>query len=104
MLGTLRALKFLVMAPLILVFLTIVNVMTSPGDWWVQWAALGLGIAWFFSLLRLLRGLILLGGLAALGYWLWRRYGDRLPREWAPADAGSPPGAQPQPAPLRLPH
>jgi hypothetical protein len=40
--------------------------MTSPGHWWVQWAALGIGIAWVISLLRVLRAMILLGGLAAL--------------------------------------
>ena len=45
MVGTLQALKFVFMAPFILGFLTMVNVMTSPGHWWVQWAALGIGIA-----------------------------------------------------------
>jgi hypothetical protein len=32
----------------------------------VQWAALGIGIAWVISFLRVLRAAILLGGLAAL--------------------------------------
>jgi hypothetical protein len=63
---TWRALKFLVTGPIILVFLVIVNLVTSPGHWWVQWAALGIGIAWMISLLRVLRLMILLGGLAAL--------------------------------------
>jgi hypothetical protein len=57
---------FLFTGPFILLFLVIVNVVTSPGHWWVQWAALGIGIAWFISLLRVLRAAILLGGLAAL--------------------------------------
>jgi hypothetical protein len=73
MLATLRAVKFLFTAPLILLFLVVVNWMTSPGHWWVQWAALGLGIAWFFSLLRVIRAIIVAGGLAALGTYLYRR-------------------------------
>ncbi len=83
MLGILRAIQFLFMAPLILGFLALVNLMTSPGDWWVQWAALGLGIAWVANLFKVVRAVILMGGLAALGYWLWRRYGHRLDRwDW----------------------
>jgi hypothetical protein len=42
--------KFLFIGPLTLLFLVVVNLMTSPGHWWVQWAALGIGIAWIFSL------------------------------------------------------
>jgi hypothetical protein len=72
-LETLRAVKFLFMAPLILLFLFVVNVMTSPGQWWVQWAALGLGIAWFISLLKVVRAVIIAGGLAALGAILLNR-------------------------------
>ena len=68
--GTLRSLKFLFIAPFILLLLVVVNWITSPGHWWVQWAALGLGIAWFVALLRVLRAIVLLGGLAALGVWL----------------------------------
>ena len=63
---TWRAFKFLFTGPIILVFLAIVNVMTSPGHWWVQWAALGIGLVWVLSLLRVIRMMILLGGLAAL--------------------------------------
>ena len=70
---TLRAVKFLFVAPLILAFLFVVNLMTSPGDWWVQWAALGLGIAWIASLLHVVRAVILAGGLAALGAYLFSR-------------------------------
>ncbi len=66
MFKTLRAARFLVSAPLILMLLVVINLMTSPGHWWVQWAALGIGIAWVISLLRVLRALVLLGGLAAL--------------------------------------
>jgi hypothetical protein len=71
MVATLKAVKFLFTAPLILLFLFVINLMTSPGHWWVQWAALGLGIAWFFSLLRVIRAVIVAGGLAALGTYLY---------------------------------
>lgn len=63
---TLGAIKFLFIGPLILAFLVLVNVMTSPGDWWVQWAALGIGIAWVICLFRVLAALVVAGGLAAL--------------------------------------
>ena len=66
MFKTIRAVRFLFAGPLILAMLVVVNLMTSPGHWWVQWAALGIGIAWVISLLRVLRALIVLGGLAAL--------------------------------------
>jgi hypothetical protein len=66
MLHTLRAARFLVKGPLILLMLFFINWMTSPGHWWVQWAALGIGIAWIFSLFRVLRAAVLVGGIAAL--------------------------------------
>lgn len=70
---TLRSAKFLVKAPFILAFLFVINLLTSPHHWWVQWAALGIGIAWVFALLRVVRALILAGGLAALGAVLLKR-------------------------------
>ncbi len=73
MFSTLRALRFLVIGPLVLGLLVIINLMTSPGQWWVQWAALGIGIAWVVSLLRVLRAAIVLGGLAALIAYLRKR-------------------------------
>jgi hypothetical protein len=66
MFKTWRAVKFLIKGPLILLALVIINAVTSPGHWWVQWAALGIGIAWLISLLRVIRAVILVGGLAAL--------------------------------------
>jgi hypothetical protein len=66
MIKTLRALKFLFVGPMILVLLFVINWMTSPGDWWVQWAALGIGIAWVISLFRVIFAIIVAGGLAAL--------------------------------------
>jgi hypothetical protein len=70
---TMRSAAFLVKAPFILAFLFLINLMTSPGHWWVQWPALGMGIAWVFSLLRVLRAVVLAGGLAALAAILMRR-------------------------------
>jgi hypothetical protein len=67
---TARAAAFLIKAPFILALLFVINLMTSPGHWWVQWAALGLGIAWVVSLLRVIRAVILAGGLAALGAYI----------------------------------
>jgi hypothetical protein len=71
--ATLRALKFLFVGPVLLVFLALVNLMTSPGHWWVQWAALGIGFAWVISLFRVLRAAVLVGGIAALIAYLRRR-------------------------------
>jgi hypothetical protein len=39
--------------------------MTGGESWW-QWAALGIGIAWVFTLMRAMRLLFLVGGLAGL--------------------------------------
>ena len=64
--STLGSVKFLFMAPVILVFLFIINLMTSPGHWWVQWPALGLGIAWVINLFKVMRALVVMGGLAGL--------------------------------------
>jgi hypothetical protein len=68
------SLSFLIKGPLILAFLFAINLMTG-GPWWVQWAALGIGIAWFFSLLRVMKGNVLLGGLAGLAAYLNGRRG-----------------------------
>jgi hypothetical protein len=76
---TLRAVFFLVQAPLILAALFVVNLLTSPGHWWVQWAALGLGIAWCFSLLRVIRSVIVVGGLTALAALLLRHWQGKTP-------------------------
>lgn len=69
---TMRSLRFLVTAPFTLLILFVINLMTSPGHWWVQWAALGIGIAWVVSLFRVLRAMILLGGLAGLAAYVSR--------------------------------
>ncbi len=73
MLKTLRAARFLVVGPILLIALVIINLMTTPGHWWVQWAALGIGIAWVISLIRVVSTLALVGGLAALLAYLRKR-------------------------------
>jgi hypothetical protein len=70
---TFRSVKFLVTAPFLLLLLFVINLLTSPGHWWVQWAALGLGIAWFISLVRVVRAMLLMGGLAGLAAYMHRR-------------------------------
>ena len=71
--STLGSVKFLFMAPIILAFLFVINLMTSPGEWWVQWPALGLGIAWFINLFKVMRALLVVGGLAGLAALASRR-------------------------------
>jgi len=58
--------KFLFIGPMILALLCVINLMTSPGEWWVQWAALGLGIPWVICMIRVMRATVIVGGLAAL--------------------------------------
>jgi hypothetical protein len=70
---TLRSVGFLIKAPFILLFLFLINLFTSPGHWWVQWVALGLGIAWFIALFRVLRAILVVGGLAGLAAYLNRQ-------------------------------
>jgi hypothetical protein len=71
--GTIEAAKFLFIGPAIVVMLAVINLLTSPGNWWVQWAALGIGIAWFICLFRVVWTLILAGGFAALVAWFSSR-------------------------------
>jgi hypothetical protein len=68
-----HSVSFLFKGPLILAFLVIVNLMTSPGHWWVQWPALGIGLAWILALFRVLRAMLVLGGIAGLTAYLNRR-------------------------------
>jgi hypothetical protein len=70
---TLRSLKFLVMAPFLVAFLVVINLMTWNGQWWVQWAALGIGIAWLINLFKVVRAVAVAGGLAAIGALLLNR-------------------------------
>jgi hypothetical protein len=68
-----RALKFLVVGPLVLALLFVINLMTSPGHLWIQWPALGIGLAWVICFFRVLKAALIVGGLAALVRLLSRR-------------------------------
>lgn len=70
---TMRSAVFLVKAPFLLVFLFIINLVTSPGHWWVQWAALAIGIIWVFALIRVVSTVVVAGGLTALAFYLFNR-------------------------------
>jgi hypothetical protein len=72
-LQTLRSLKFLVLAPFLIVLLLVINLMTWSGQWWVQWAALGIGTAWVINLFKVIRAVAVAGGLAAIGALLLNR-------------------------------
>ena len=60
-----NSLSFLITGPIILAFLFFVDLMTPGVSWW-HWAALGIGLAWVMTLLRALRMLVMVGGLAGL--------------------------------------
>ena len=60
------SIKFLFTGPLIVAFLFALNFFTSPGEWWVIYPALGIGLAWTICLFRVVRTALVLGGLAAL--------------------------------------
>ena len=53
----------------------LINLMTSPGHWWFQWVALGMGIAVVVALARGAKSLLLLALLFFGGRWVYRRYG-----------------------------
>lgn len=73
MIRTLRAIKFLFVGPLVILLCFVVNWMTYSGEWWVRWAALGIGIAWVICLFRVIKAVIVMGGLAALMAYLAQR-------------------------------
>ena len=75
MFRTLRAARFLVTGPIILAMLLVINLMTTPGHWF-KWAVLGIGIAWIFSLIRVIRAVVLMGGLLALIAYLKKKKED----------------------------
>jgi hypothetical protein len=71
-----------------------INWTTAPGHWWVQWVALGMGIAVVCAWIRALRVLIAGGALAVIGAWAYRHWGDdgrRRVQAWL--DAGTRDGA-----------
>ena len=70
---TIEAFKFLFIGPAIVLMLFVINLMTSPGNWWVQWPAFGIGIAWVICLFQVIKGIVVAGGLAALAAYFSRR-------------------------------
>ncbi len=72
-LGPLRRVKFLITAPFIVLLCAFINLATSPGEWWFLWVAFGIGIAWVINLFKLIRDVVLLGGLAAFGAYIFNR-------------------------------
>ncbi|MFY9513611.1 MAG: hypothetical protein WAQ05_21825 [Rubrivivax sp.] len=55
----------------------LINTMTSPGHWWFQWVALGMGIAVLVAFARAAKTLAVLALLFFGGRWIYRRYGQR---------------------------
>jgi len=53
----------------------LINLMTPPGHWWVQWVALGMGIAVIAAWARAVRTLVAAGALAAVAAYVYRRFG-----------------------------
>ena len=53
----------------------LINWATSPGQWWVQWVALGMGIAVLVAWARAARTLVVLGIVAWVGWKIYQRYG-----------------------------
>ena len=68
---TLRAVRFLYKGPVILALLFAINLTVAHGHWF-RWAALGILIAWVISAVRVLRAVVLAGGIAALLTYLHR--------------------------------
>lgn len=54
-----------------------INVVTSPGHWWFQWVAFGMGIAVLIAFARAAKSLLVLALLFFGGRWIYRRYGEQ---------------------------
>jgi hypothetical protein len=54
----------------------LINWMTFNGTWWVQWVALGMGIAVLVAWGRALKTLLVLGLVAWAGWTIYKRYGQ----------------------------
>ena len=66
-------------APLNFIFVVglclFINWMVSPGNWWVKWVAFGMGINVIVAWARVAKLLLVVGVLAAIGYFIFKRYG-----------------------------
>ena len=88
-----------VTAPLNFVFVVglcfFINWMVSPGHWWVKWVAFGMGIYVIVAWARALKLLFVVGVLAAIGYFIYKRYGAEAKAKY---DAWRKDGEPKQPA------
>jgi multisubunit Na+/H+ antiporter MnhB subunit len=55
----------------------VVNYMTSPGVWWVQWVVFGMGIGLIAVWFRAAKSIIAAIGVAAIGYFVYRWWKNR---------------------------
>ena len=66
-------------APLKFIFVVglclFINWMVSPGNWWVKWVAFGMGINVIVAWARVAKLLFVVGALALIGYFIYKRYG-----------------------------
>jgi hypothetical protein len=76
----------------------VINRMTSPGVWWVQWVALGMGIAVLVAWARALRSIVGTAIVGYVGYWIYKRYGEQARAQFDAWRAGRNGGASPDPA------
>lgn len=84
-----RALTMPLKALFVVALCAVINLLASPGHWWVQWVALGMGIATVVALARGLRSALALGLLALAGAWLLRRLRGGAQRPAASSQARS---------------
>jgi len=54
-----------------------INYITSPGVWWVQWVAFGMGIGLIAVWFRAAKTLIATIGITAIGYFIYRWWKNR---------------------------
>jgi hypothetical protein len=52
-----------------------INWMTFGGYWWVKWVAFGMGIAWIVAWARAAKVILIVGVVAAVGYFIYKKYG-----------------------------
>jgi hypothetical protein len=79
-----KAVTFPFTAIFVIGLCTFINWFTSPGHWWVQWVAFGMGIALLCIWARALKALVGAGVIAGLGYlayrWWQRRQAVQTPQ------------------------
>lgn len=68
-----------------------INGFTSPGHWWFQWVAFGMGIALICIWARALKIAIGAGMLAGLGYLAYRWWKRRADKQNSAADIANSP-------------